>query len=89
MAYTEEKIKKEDLGLKVEPVRVSFEMLAMLQCESIADDGKMIHACSCSASCGTNYSKNGSCPCSSSCGNNYSKNGGCSCSSTCGSNYSR
>lgn len=32
-----------------------------------------INACSCSASCGSNYSRNGHCVCSSSCGSNYSR----------------
>ncbi len=30
-----------------------------------------------------------SCSCSASCGSNYSRNGNCSCLSSCGSNYSR
>lgn len=32
-----------------------------------------INACSCSASCGSNYSRNGQCSCSTSCGSNYSR----------------
>lgn len=31
------------------------------------------YACSCSSSCGSNYSRNGSCSCSTSCGTNYSR----------------
>lgn len=30
-------------------------------------------ACSCSSSCGSNFSQNGTCSCSSSCGSNYSR----------------
>ena len=32
-----------------------------------------INACSCSASCGSNYSRNGQCSCLTSCGSNYSR----------------
>jgi len=73
MVDTVQKTSKKDKSLKVAPFRVSCEMLAMLQCESIADDSVITHACSCSASCGSNYSRNGSCSCSSSCGSNYSR----------------
>lgn len=31
-----------------------------------------VHACTCSSSCGSNYSQSGSCTCSSTCGSNYS-----------------
>lgn len=36
-------------------------------------DSKKLYACSCSSSCGSNYSRNGSCACSTSCGSNYSR----------------
>ena len=35
--------------------------------------GISINACSCSASCGSNYSRNGQCSCLTSCGSNYSR----------------
>ncbi len=34
---------------------------------------ELISACTCSASCGSNYSMNGGCVCSTSCGSNYSR----------------
>lgn len=37
----------------------------------------------------TKQSNVNACTCSSSCGSNYSQGGGCVCSSSCGSNYSR
>ena len=44
--------------------------------------------CGCSASCGSNYAKNGRCECSGACGSNYSR-GNCECSGSCGTNYAR
>lgn len=35
------------------------------------------------------YETISACTCSASCGSNYSRNGGCTCSTSCGSNYSR
>lgn len=35
--------------------------------------GASINACGCSASCGSNYSRNGECSCLTSCGSNYSR----------------
>lgn len=36
-------------------------------------NSEKLYACSCSSSCGSNYSRNGSCACSTSCGSNYSR----------------
>lgn len=55
-----------------------FTLIPIIMAEEISNyydsmlDGTTMHACSCSASCGSNFSKNGTCTCSSSCGSNYS-----------------
>ncbi len=54
----------------VMPVLMTYEMANMI---SQSEDTVAVSACACSASCGSNFSRNGSCACSSSCGSNYSR----------------
>lgn len=52
------------------PVLITFEIANLI---AQSDETVSVSACACSASCGSNYSRNGTCACSSSCGSNYSR----------------
>ena len=58
------------LPIEVLPVLITYEIASLIE---QADESISVSACTCSASCGSNYSKNGNCVCSSSCGSNYSR----------------
>lgn len=51
---------------KLQPVVITAPTISV-------DDSVLLSSCSCSHSCGSNFSMNGECSCSVSCGSNYSK----------------
>lgn len=58
------------MPMEVLPVLITYEIANLI---SQSNESVSVSACACSASCGSNYSRNGTCACSSSCGSNYSR----------------
>ena len=54
---------------QVLPVLITYQMADLI---SQSEQEACVTACTCSASCGSNYSQSGTCTCSSTCGSNYS-----------------
>lgn len=59
-----------NMPIEILPVLITYKMASLF---SQSEGSDSVYACACSASCGSNYSRNGTCACSSSCGSNYSR----------------